>query len=67
MNFFLLQKYHFINTNCLCRIALVATWFSLEKYTDQIILLEMFPFYLVGIENFIPEFHFVMTFSVWTV
>lgn len=32
--FFLLQKYHFINTNGLYRIALVATQFCLEKYTD---------------------------------
>lgn len=35
--FFLLQKYHFINTNGLYRIALIAMQFCLEKYTDQII------------------------------
>lgn len=67
MTIFLLQKYHFINTNSCYRIALVATQFCLQKYTDQIILCETFPFHLVGMEHLIPEFHFVMTFFVWTV
>lgn len=52
-NFFLLQKYHFINTNGLCRIAFVVTQFCLEKYTGQIILFKTFSFSLVRMEHLI--------------